>query len=184
MSARRVLAVLALATLIGASSAAAATRSLTPGQAVELSGSDIVCAYAGLAHHYGIACALNSVSTAWTFRLEENVLAAIHVVGGSPRPARPFAEPRTRPEPGPSDVTGASIIAQVKVGQRFSARGSDLVCKASRIGGSAAVTCAKERAGRAIAGSYAGVVTKRTMRIERVTAHGAWKIMLARPSTG
>jgi hypothetical protein len=157
---------------------------LTPGQAVQISGSDIVCAYAGLAHHYGIACALNSVSTAWTFRLEENSLVAIHVVNGSPQPGRPFREPRTRPEPGPTDVTSASIVGQLKAGHSVTAHGTDLACKASRIGGGPAVTCAKERGGRPIVGSYAGVLTAKTMRIERVTAHGAWKVVLSRPSTG
>ena len=163
-------------------SASSATRSLTAGQAVQIRGSDIVCAYAGLAHHYGIACALNSVSTAWTFRLEENVLAAIHVVSGSPKPARPFAEPRTLSEPSGPDVASASIVGQVKVGQTFAAHGTDLVCKASRIGGGPGVTCAKERGGRPIVGSYAGVLTARTMRIERVTARGAWAVVFSRPS--
>jgi hypothetical protein len=164
--------------------ASAAGRSLTPGQAVQISGTDMVCAYAGLAHHYGLACALNSVSTAWTFRLEENALNAIHVVNGVPKPAHPFSEPRTRTEPGPSDVTSASIVGQLKVGQSVVARGTDLVCTASHTSGGPAVTCAKERSGRAIVGSYAGVLTAKTMRIERVTAHGAWKVVLSRPSTG
>jgi hypothetical protein len=164
--------------------AAAATRGLTPGQAVQISGSDMVCAYAGLAHHYGLACALNSVSTAWTFRLEENALNAIHVVNGVPKPAHPFPEPRTRAEPGPSDVTSASIVGQLEAGQSVTAHGTDLVCKASRLGSGPAVTCSKERGGRAIVGSYAGVLTAKTMRIERVTARGAWRVVLAKPSTG
>lgn len=181
MRRRLILATLFAATLTPVLPAAASTVSLAPGQAVQVSGTDIVCAYAGLSHHYGIACALNSVSTAWTFRIEENVLQAIHVVGGSPQPARPFPEPRTRAEPGPTDVSSASIVGQVKVGQRFGASGTDLACKVSRLGG-AAVTCAKEQRGHPIVGSYAGVLTPAKMRVERVTAHGGWTVVLSKPS--
>ncbi len=178
---KRALLTCGIALLLAAPAAAAPTP-LTPGQAMAVSGTDIVCLFGGLAHHQGLGCALNGKLTTWVFRLEENMLVATRVVNGSAQPAlaRVFHEPYTRAAVGSSDVTSGTVAGTADVGQHFTARGTDLVCTVSRIGGSPAVTCAKTRGGRAIAGSYAGVLTPKTMRIERVMAHGSWKVVLTK----
>jgi hypothetical protein len=178
---KRALLTCGLALLVAAP-AAAAPKPLRPGQAMAVSGTDIVCIFGGLAHHQGFGCALNSKATTWVFRLEEDMLVATRVLNGSAQPAlaRVFHEPHTRAGVGASDVTSGTVEGAANVGQRFTARGTDLVCSVSRVGSSPAVTCAKERGDHAIAGSYAGLLTPTAMRIERVTTHGSWKVVLTR----
>lgn len=149
-----------------------------------ISGTNVVCLFGGLTHHNGFGCALNDKATAWVFRLEENMLVATHVLNGSPQPttARVYAEPHTRPGAGSSDVTSGLVVGAAAAGQQFTARGTDLVCSVSRLGGSSAVTCGKDRGGRPVVGSYVGVMTQKTMRIERVGAHAPWHVVLSRPT--
>lgn len=178
---KRVLLTCALALLL-VPAAGAAPQALTPGQAMAVSGTDMVCLFGGLAHHQGFGCALNSKANTWVFRLEETMLVATRVVNGAAQPAqaRVFHEPHTRAGVGSSDVTSGTVAGAADVGQRFTAQGTDLVCSVSRAGGSRAVICVKERGGHAIVGSYAGVLTPKSMRVERVTPHGDWKLVLTR----
>jgi hypothetical protein len=176
----RTLAIAVLVLPLAAAVSAAATRTagkpLTPGQALRIAGTDVVCGYGGSTGHVGIVCGRNSAAgtrASWSLRLEETQLLVFRIRGGRISGTHVWHEPRTRPEPTAAGVTSLQAIGTARLGSGFFANGTDLGCGVARFDGRVGVGCAKrDPVGAPVKRSYGVELTQAEVKVLHVDAAG------------
>jgi len=165
------LVVAALCATAAALGAGAKPLTLGLGQGVAVSGTDIVCAFGGPANQVGLAClsAHPKANAAFSFRVDENELAAFRSTSGRTTRVGRWKEPASRiSQPRSAAVSDFNLIAHVPVGARFRASGTDLGCTVYAFKGRTEVACFKlDSSGLPLNGSYAAALDARGLQVSR-----------------
>jgi hypothetical protein len=159
--------------------AGAATRgptTLAVGQAVGVSGTDMVCAFGGPANQIGLAC-LHTSSTAksaYSFRIDETRLVVFRRAKGRTVQLRAWTEPSSAiAQAHSAAVANFTSVGEVSAGSQFDAAGTDLACSVYTFKGTVQVACFKRNAKGILNGSYAVALGGTTMQVSRFQAlHG------------
>jgi hypothetical protein len=170
--------VLVLLLVAGSGTAATETagRPLEPGQALRVTGTDIVCGYAGSTGHVGIVCGRNSAAgtrASWSLRLEEGQLLVFRIRNGKTRATHTWREPKTQPEPTIAGATSLKAVGTAQVGTGLFADGTDIGCGIARFSGHVGVGCAKrDSVGAPVKLSYGVQLTESLVQVLHVDAAG------------
>ena len=172
-----VVLVLTLCSLVAVSSATAAraasrgTTVLTVGEALGISGTDMVCAFGGPVNQIGLACLHtgSNAASVYSFRIDETNLQVFKATSSSgvirlgvwKEPAAGIAEGRS------AAVSKFKSVGQVPVGGHFEAAGSDLSCEVYSFTGVVQVACFKVNARGALNGSYGVGLGGSTVQVSR-----------------
>jgi hypothetical protein len=149
---------------------------LAVGQAVGVSGTDMVCAFGGPANQIGLAC-LHTSSTAksvYSFRIDETRLLVFRRAKGRTVQLHAWTEPASAIAQGHSAaVSNFTTVGQVSAGSQLEAMGTDLACSVYTFKGTLQVACFKRNAKGILNGSYAVALGGRTVQVSRFQAlHG------------
>lgn len=171
------LVVAALCASAAALGAGAKPLTLGLGQGVAVSGTDIVCAFGGPANQVGLACLHTSPkgNAAYSFRIDEDELAAFRSASGRTTHVGGWKEPASRiPQPRSKAVSDFRLVAHVSVGARLRAAGTDLGCTVYAFKGRTVVACFKlDPGGLPLNGSYAAALDALGLQVSRfVGGHG------------
>lgn len=165
------LVVAALCASAAALGAGARPLTLGLGQGVAVSGTDIVCAFGGPANKVGLACLHSGpkAKAAYSFRIDEDELAAFRSASGRTTRVRGWKEPASRiPQPHSEAVSDFRVVAHVPVGARFRAAGTDLGCTIYAFKGRTVVACFKlDPGGLPLNHSYAAALDALGLQVSR-----------------
>ena len=165
------LVIASLCATAAALGAGAKPLTLGLGQGVAVSGTDIVCAFGGPANQVGLAClsAHATTNAAYSFRIDENELAAFRSSSGRTTRVARWKEPASHiSQPRSAAVSDFKITAHVPVGAGFRAAGTDLACTVYAFKGRTNVACFKlDPSGAPLNGSYAAALDAHGLQVSR-----------------
>jgi hypothetical protein len=168
----------------GAGAANGGVTTLALGQAVGISGTDMVCAFGGPANQSGLAC-LHTSSTAksaYSFRIDETRLRVFRRAKGSTVKLGTWKEPASAIAQGHSAaVSNFTSIGQVSAGSHFDAAGTDLGCSVYTFKGTVQVACFKQNATGVLNGSYAVALGGATVQVSRFQAGQGTTVFVGKP---
>jgi hypothetical protein len=160
----------------GAVAANGGPTTLTLGQGVSVSGTDMVCAFGGPANQTGLACLHTSptAKSAYSFRIDETRLLVFRRAKGRTVQLRGWTEPASSIAQGhTAAVSNFTSVGQVSAGSQFNAAGTDLACSVYTFKSTLQVACFKRNAKGILNGSYAAALGGTTMQVSRFQAlHG------------
>jgi hypothetical protein len=168
----------------GAGAATQGPATLAVGQAVGVSGTDMVCAFGGPANQIGLAC-LHTSSTAksaYSFRIDETRLLVFRRAKGATVRLRAWTEPASAIAQGHSAaVSNFTSVGQVSAGSQFDAMGTDLACSVYTFKGTVQVACFKRNASGILNGSYAVALGGTSVQVSRFQAGQGTTVFVGKP---
>jgi hypothetical protein len=156
---------------------------LKVGQAVSISGTDVVCAFGGPTNQIGLAC-LHTRSKSgyvYSFRIDEEALRVFRATTSGAVQVGVWKEPAAGiQQPHSSAVSKFNSIGRVSSGSYLDAAGTDIRCKIYFFKGAIQVACFKVDTKGIMDGSYAVALGGLTVQVSRFQAGRGTTVFVGR----